>query len=50
MLLKINNKDFKRCLDFLDENPNWLEDYSNKDVNGKPINFVELIEIVWACV
>jgi len=50
MKMIIKNKDFKKCLAFLDENPSWLGDYSSKDANGRYINYIELLEIVWACV
>ena len=48
--MRIKNSDFKKCLDFLEKNPNWLGDYSSKDTNGRYINYIELLEIVWACV
>lgn len=50
MKMRIRNHDFKKCLTFLDNNPNWLGDYSSKDANGRYINYIELLEIVWACV
>lgn len=48
--MRIRNRDFKKCLAYLDNNPSWLGDYSSKDANGRYINYIELLEIVWACV
>ena len=50
MKVRIKNSDFKKCLNFLEKNPNWLGDYSSKDANGRYINYIELLEVVWACV
>ena len=50
MKIRIKNSDLKKCLAYLDNNPSWLDDYSRKDANGRYINYIELLEIVWACV
>ena len=50
MYMKLKNHQFKKCLDYLDNNPKWLEDLDNKDSTGKPINYVQVIETIWGIV
>jgi|MDSZ01.2.fsa_nt_gb hypothetical protein len=50
MYMKLKNHQFKKCLDYLDNNPKWLEDLDNKDSTGKPINYVQVIEMIWGIV
>lgn len=50
MYMKLKNHQFKKCLDYLDTNPKWLEDLDNKDSTGKPINYVQVIEMIWGIV
>tara|TARA_R100001510_G_scaffold32758_1_gene29214 strand:+ start:457 stop:609 length:153 start_codon:yes stop_codon:yes gene_type:complete len=48
MYIKIKNHQLKKCLAYLDENPKWLSE--SRDVNGRNINYTELIELVWGIV